>query len=419
FDLQDQANFVNEDCSKIIIGVDSYINSANFENAGVIIDYSNNDSYVFENTGLIYNLGGGDFTYTIGGPNSTIKTTLDHVWTGCMDSDWSKVGNWSSLLPTAQDHAIIVAETNNPILSQNETIKSLMVEENALLTLNNKLTVNGSSTTGVEVDGTIEVNNDFIINNATTDGLIVSSTGTINVADNLEVKNAGNNGIEIAGIVNIDGTMRVEDAAVDGMLIKSSGALNLEQDGSLVSLGHGGNQIINETSGYISMDQDATFFIFGEVSSTGICLENNGEIDNNNGTLTIIIVDNGNNGNILHSHIVNNDIINNDGTLSIVASNPEDNILFRNNGQIVNNDTILISSLINDNENIGFANAGHFFNNGATGGSFEIQDNNTFLILDKFENTGSVMIEDSINISSDTLKNIAPGIIETKSTAKI
>jgi len=173
--LFDLSKFVNESCSKIVTGPTTNINEPDeLTNLGTIVDYSSDNSSIFENSGTIYNLNGGSYSYAIGGIEAEVLTVLDVTWDPCIDNIWGKPGNWSSILPKEDSDAIIPQTSNDPILNSEETIKSLIVDANAILTVNNSLKIEESDINGLIVDGTVLVNGQLTVNDAIENGAVIN-----------------------------------------------------------------------------------------------------------------------------------------------------------------------------------------------------------------------------------------------------
>jgi len=59
------------------------------------------------------------------------------VWTGNIDREWEKTGNWSlNRLPVSTDNIIIPNVSNKPVLSSNATVRGISIQPNSSLTIN-------------------------------------------------------------------------------------------------------------------------------------------------------------------------------------------------------------------------------------------------------------------------------------------
>ena len=111
---------------------------------------------------------------------SEVVPTATWTWTGTTSSDWSVIGNWSSLgggVPPSGADIVIADVTNNPIVSTAVLFNNLAINSGGLLTITSSgaVTVNGTLTvTGTDA---LIVNSDEFSNGS----LIVlgSSTGEI------------------------------------------------------------------------------------------------------------------------------------------------------------------------------------------------------------------------------------------------
>lgn len=101
-----------------------------------------------------------DGTQTITSPNWSFTTQCSNLWTGNMNSNWNELGNWSCEIPTPYSDVIIPATANNPIISSAVSIKSLVINSNAIVTVNPNFSLTVSHT---------------ITNLAGNDGLLIKS----------------------------------------------------------------------------------------------------------------------------------------------------------------------------------------------------------------------------------------------------
>lgn len=96
----------------------------------------------------IYGDGVGGLPNAISG-NYVLDCSADFLWTGTMNNDWFNTGNWSPLgVPSGaiSDNATIpTGVANNPIISGDATVNSLVMQPGTTLTVNGaaNLTVNG------------------------------------------------------------------------------------------------------------------------------------------------------------------------------------------------------------------------------------------------------------------------------------
>lgn len=261
------------------------------------------------------------------------------VWTGNIDSDWHKSGNWSpSGVPTSTSTVTIRPQGGNPypVITQNVTIANLTLSEyysggdltvsgSAQLTITNNFNMFSNanlyiaSTAGVELTGNaINMNGNRSQVITIQDGGSFSSTpnftlqGTMNLGSGT-VTMGGTFTVSTSSIVNVeDGTMTVSGTTTvngtyngdDGLTnfngffqVNSGGVLNLDtgtinfNDGAQVSnngtanLGSGtanlqGTITVN-SGGYLNV-QDADMNITGSATFTS-----NGNLSVNSGSVNV------------------------------------------------------------------------------------------------------------------------------------
>jgi len=86
------------------------------------------------------------------------------TWTGLIDTDWNKPGNWNpnNAIPTDTDCVVIPNTTNKPIVSgssYNALAGTLTVYANALLTINSNNSITVTDWVNVQANGTFLINN--------------------------------------------------------------------------------------------------------------------------------------------------------------------------------------------------------------------------------------------------------------------
>ncbi len=77
------------------------------------------------------------------------------VWTGAMNTTWTNAGNWDDGVPTIIHSAIIPNVTNQPLISSNQSIKSITIQAGAALDIaaGNSLSIKDSLTNNGDVTG--------------------------------------------------------------------------------------------------------------------------------------------------------------------------------------------------------------------------------------------------------------------------
>ncbi|MBE9468315.1 MAG: hypothetical protein IMY72_08350 [Bacteroidetes bacterium] len=164
------------------------------------------------------------------------------TWTGDVDQDWFKVGNWhadvgSDKVPTTDEDVVIPQTTIFPQISQSGAeAASLIIDNSAFLTLN----INAATGVGLEVAGDININGNLIM---TTDNDTLSVAGSW-IVDNNGIFTAGSGtvifngtGVKIVDnynspfnnlIIEVSGTIQTaRDLTVNGNFIISSGGFDV------------------------------------------------------------------------------------------------------------------------------------------------------------------------------------------------
>lgn len=127
-----------------------------------------------DNTVLASSFGRGMFTSKFTGNTLT-------VWTGTVDSDWVKVGNWSNGLPTSSMDVKIPNTSNKPVINSSVTIQNISIELGSSLTLNaaGSLTIKEN----LSNSGTFTINS----SSSNSGSLIVEGNSTGNITYNRSV----------------------------------------------------------------------------------------------------------------------------------------------------------------------------------------------------------------------------------------
>lgn len=115
----------------------------------------------------------------------------EFVWTGIIDTDWNKIGNWSSnIIPTAGSEIKIPDVANDPVIESGVAAyaKSILVESSAMLTIYGSLNIeseesgkydlqiNDGARVTVMPNGQLKTATGGILNNAGISGLVINST---------------------------------------------------------------------------------------------------------------------------------------------------------------------------------------------------------------------------------------------------
>jgi len=187
--------FINDPCGKVYSG-SAPIFSKGFKNAGMIVEEGVNPSMVDVNTGVIWNLQGGDFWIRI--DDGLITTDEKYaIWTGCKSSDFDDADNWgyiAEVIPSNDSHRFIPSDAQghvDPVYLVESPIiidysGELHIEEGANLSIDGSLTQN-VSVNGLENSGDLIVEGEMSIRNIETFGIVNKSTGVVSVEEGGEL----------------------------------------------------------------------------------------------------------------------------------------------------------------------------------------------------------------------------------------
>ncbi len=95
--------------------------------------------------------------------DGSVSPAADLTWTGLVDSDWLKTGNWSCGTPISTSRVTIGTTPNNPVIATEVLLNSLTIELGTSVTL--------TPTAKVDITSTL-------INNAGEAGLLIQSNAT-------------------------------------------------------------------------------------------------------------------------------------------------------------------------------------------------------------------------------------------------
>lgn len=104
-------------------------------------------------------------------PNAAALSGTAKLWTGNIDNDWSKTGNWcKGSVPTSTDDATIPNVTNSPVIGGSAAVKDISLAGGATLTVANggSLTLNGTFANSGAV--TIQDGGNFLQGNSSSYG---------------------------------------------------------------------------------------------------------------------------------------------------------------------------------------------------------------------------------------------------------
>lgn len=268
----------------------------------------------------------------------SVPALAQKTWTGAIDSDWHKAGNWApSGVPQSNNSVDIRPQGGNPypVITQNVTISSLTlsqwhsggdvtIAEGASLTLTNGLTMNNHANlfiegnsgihitggdinlayTGVLIEiaanGSFTADVDLTINSTFNAGAgTVTVNGIFRVASN-KTFNAEFATVEINNIAVINGTYNGDDGLSifnhetdiqsGGVLTLGAGAIHFNgnvqlHDNGTLNMGEGtatfSNDITVESGGYLNVQN-------GELNIDGSArFQNNGNLSVGSGSVNI------------------------------------------------------------------------------------------------------------------------------------
>ncbi len=163
------------------------------------------------------------------------------MWTGNIDNDWYKPGNWQvnsgpDRIPLITDKVLITKTRNNPVINHDGAVaKTLEVQKKATLTLN----TNAATTTTLKVDGDVKIVGDIIhtsgdnkmevTGNWTNIGTFTAGEGTVIFSSPLGIKSVdnGNNYFYNMIVNNSSELQMTNDLTVINDFIIENGKFNL------------------------------------------------------------------------------------------------------------------------------------------------------------------------------------------------
>ena len=292
--IRNSATFNNQGCAALIhVFSQGIFNDNIFNNEGIIIEESVGNSLISNNTGVIQNLNGGNFTVDTGNEPITFE---GHLWTGCTDSDWNNADNWLfNMVPTSTENVAIPVMENNPIIGDSTAAIAKSV------------TIGAGGELTIQVGGNLAI--DGAVNEAIFSIGTVTNSGTISIGINSPI---GSDGIqnestftnESTGILDIQNTgQRGILNGSSATLFENKGLIEIEDTGqSNSSVGEGiysGSPFVNETCAELEIN--GVLRNTNTFTNNGLVVFNTADAHTNIGTFT--------NEGILH-HIQDNPIPN-------------------------------------------------------------------------------------------------------------
>lgn len=197
------------------------------------------------------------------------------TWTGAVDTDWSKAGNWSGCsgsTPGSTDTAIISwAVSNDPVLSTNATVGSLTVQSGGgALTVNNAFALAGTLTG----DGDVTVNGsmDWISGTMSGSGrTVIASAATLTIGGS-GYKSLSGRTVENDGAAVWSGSSDVYGSG--GAVFDNGGAFEVRNSG-----GFGGSDVTFNNDGVF------TKTLSSGTTTMNAAFNNDGTVDVQSGVL--------------------------------------------------------------------------------------------------------------------------------------
>lgn len=187
----------------------------------------------------------------------TYITSGGTTWTGNIDSDWNKAGNWSDGVPLiTSDVTIPDVATHDPVVGTTINIKSIILNTGAGLTINAAgiLNINGALSQAL-------LNNGNITNMG-----VLSIGGTASVGSN-GLKNNGTFANNNGGVININRT--ITSALENSGTFDNAGTINI---GNIVQPGANGilnsSTFNNLSSGLIHVDRTGYASVYNNTGGT-------------------------------------------------------------------------------------------------------------------------------------------------------
>jgi len=166
------------------------------------------------------------------------------MWTGNIDNDWYKIGNWQvssgpDRIPLITDNVIITKRTNQPVVDTDGALaKTLDVRENAILTLNSSAAVDTTLKVAGDVffEGTITMTsgNDTlcVAGNWINNGMFIAGNGTVIFDSETGIQSCDNlyDYFFNLHINSVSDVQLTRNTVVNGNLIIKNGNLDMSAD---------------------------------------------------------------------------------------------------------------------------------------------------------------------------------------------
>ena len=242
------------------------------------------------------------------------------TWTGNIDNDWFKSGNWhanygAQRIPQSSDIVIIPQATNQPIIDHDGAVaKNITVEDDAILTLNSS----AATDTTLTVYGDVNINGSIIMNSGNdtlavqgnwyNSGMFLPGNGTVifnSQAGTQSINNGTDNFYNLV-INTVESAKLMSNITVSGSLTIKSGSLDMvssyriltvkgdfnnygqfyHRNGKLVLAGSAAEQVFNPgSSEFYNIDISALSSTVVKLTSNNLSLAHNMNV--NSGTFSL------------------------------------------------------------------------------------------------------------------------------------
>ncbi len=252
--------------------------------------------------GQTYKLCLSNFSGTNGGfvldfSNSTagIAAPTSMTWTGSTNTAWNTSANWGMCTPpTCGTDAYVVASTNQPVISANQSVRNLTVAAGATLTINAGVTLTICGDLNIYGNLVMAPTATLLFNNA---AVVQNINGTLtgaNAVGNLTVTKTGgsvvlNNNIDIAGSFTTSNATSVFNTTgkyvrVGGNFVNATGNTTFSNTGTIGTLEFygGAAQTYNQGSAQLNLN-----FVVMNHTGPGLTLQTNMFIKATTGSLTL------------------------------------------------------------------------------------------------------------------------------------
>ncbi|MBE0638365.1 MAG: hypothetical protein IH598_07590 [Bacteroidales bacterium] len=181
-------------------------------------------------------------------------------WTGSKDTNWHDSDNWTSGVPTATVSAVIVDQTNDPVISAPAVAKDITVQSFAHLTVasTGSLTINSSESLSTHF-----LNNGTVENNG---AIVIDATGS---NSSYGLHNVGTFYNSLAGTIHIDNSSWSAIYNHSTGIFHNAASITFGANASVGSNGLYNNGTFNNNpGGTLNIDNSTTNGIYNETYSS-------------------------------------------------------------------------------------------------------------------------------------------------------